>query len=57
VGLAAFFLYILLFKVDIAEIIETAQRADPFIYAAAVLVSLAEVFFLLPFLEKHFELS
>ena len=45
VGLAAFFLYILLFNVDIPEIIATAQHADPFIYSAAVLVSLAEVFF------------
>ena len=45
VGLAAFFLYILLFNVDIPEIIRTAQTADPVIYSAAVLVSLAEVFF------------
>jgi uncharacterized protein (TIRG00374 family) len=45
VGLAAFFLYILLFNVDIGEIIATAGRANPTIYIAAVLVSLAEVFF------------
>jgi uncharacterized protein (TIRG00374 family) len=45
VGLAAFFLYILLFNVDIPEIISTARRANLLIYAAAVLVSLAEVFF------------
>ena len=45
VGLAAFFLYILLFNVDIPEIIATAQHADPVIYSVAVLVSLAEVFF------------
>jgi uncharacterized protein (TIRG00374 family) len=45
VGLAAFFLYILLFNVDIPEIIATAKTVDPLIYFAAVLVSLAEVFF------------
>jgi uncharacterized protein (TIRG00374 family) len=45
VGLAAFFLYILLFNVDIPEIIATAGRADPAIYFAAVLISLAEIFF------------
>jgi uncharacterized protein (TIRG00374 family) len=45
VGLTAFFLYILLFNVDIPEIIATAQHANPVIYSAAVLVSLAEVFF------------
>ena len=45
VGLAAFFLYILLFNVDIPEIIATAGRADPVIYSAAVLVSFAEIFF------------
>jgi uncharacterized protein (TIRG00374 family) len=45
IGLAAFFLYILLFNVDIPEIINTAQHADPIIYSAAILISLAEVFF------------
>lgn len=45
IGLVAFFLYILLFNVDIPEIIATAQRANPIIYLAAVLFSLAEVFF------------
>jgi len=45
IGLAAFFLYIYLFNVDILEIIATAQRADPVIFSAAILVSLAEVFF------------
>jgi uncharacterized protein (TIRG00374 family) len=45
VGLVAFFLYILLFNVDIPEILATAQRADPFLYSAAVAISLAEVFF------------
>ena len=45
VGLAAFFLYILLFNVDIPDIIATAGHANPSIYVIAVLVSLAEVFF------------
>jgi uncharacterized protein (TIRG00374 family) len=45
IGLLAFFLYIYLFKVDILEIIATAQRVDPTLYAIAVLVGLAEVFF------------
>jgi len=44
VGLAAFFLYILLFNVDIPEIVATAGRANPLVYSVAVLVSLAEVF-------------
>ena len=43
VGLIAFFLYIYLFKVDIPEIIATAQRADPIFYLAAIIVSLVEV--------------
>jgi len=45
IGLAAFFLYILLFNVDIPLIIQTAQHANPIIYSAAILVSLAEVLF------------
>jgi uncharacterized protein (TIRG00374 family) len=45
VGLTAFFLYLLLFNVDLAEVFATAQRANPIIYSAAILVSLAEVFF------------
>jgi uncharacterized protein (TIRG00374 family) len=45
IGLAAFFAYILLFNVDIPEIISTAKRADLRIYSAAILISLAEVFF------------
>ncbi len=45
IGLAAFFLYILLFNVDIPKIIDTAQHANPLVYSAAILVSLAEVFF------------
>ncbi len=45
IGLVAFFLYLLLFNVDIPQIIATAQRANPLIYSAAILVSLVEVFF------------
>jgi uncharacterized protein (TIRG00374 family) len=45
VGLAVFFLYILIFNVDIPEIIATAETADPLIFSAAIAVSLAEVFF------------
>jgi len=45
VGLAAFFLYILLFNVDIIEIVGTVGRSNPIIYLAAIIVSLAEVFF------------
>jgi uncharacterized protein (TIRG00374 family) len=45
VGLAAFFLYILLFNVNIPDIIATAQKANLPIYSVAVLVSFAEVFF------------
>jgi uncharacterized protein (TIRG00374 family) len=45
IGLVAFFLYIYLFKVDILEIIATAQRADPVLYVAAILLGFVEVFF------------
>lgn len=45
VGLAAFFLYILLFNVDISEILGTAGRANPLLFSAAILVSFIEVFF------------
>jgi uncharacterized protein (TIRG00374 family) len=45
IGLAAFFLYIYLFQVDIPAIIATAARADPIPYAIAVAFSLVEVFF------------
>jgi uncharacterized protein (TIRG00374 family) len=45
IGLAAFFLYIYLFQVDIPAIIATAARADPIPYAIAVSFSLIEVFF------------
>ena len=45
VGLAAFFAYIYLFRVDIPQIIETAQAADPIPYAIAVFFSIVEIFF------------
>ena len=45
IGLAAFFLYVYLFQVDILAIIATAQRADPVLYALAAALSLLEVFF------------
>jgi uncharacterized protein (TIRG00374 family) len=45
IGLAAFFLYIYVFQVDIPAIIRTAQRADPLLYAIAAALSLVEVFF------------
>lgn len=45
VGLAAFFAYIYLFRVDIPLIIATAERADPLPYALAIVFSVVEVFF------------
>jgi len=45
VGLAAFFLYIYVFQVDILSVIATAQTADPLLYGLAVAFSLLEVFF------------
>jgi uncharacterized protein (TIRG00374 family) len=45
IGLAAFFLYIYFFQVDIPAIITTAQRADPVLYALAISFSLVEVLF------------
>jgi uncharacterized protein (TIRG00374 family) len=45
IGLAAFFLYIYLFQVDIPAIIATAQAADPLPYALAIAFSILEVFF------------
>jgi uncharacterized protein (TIRG00374 family) len=44
-GLAAFFGYIYIFRVDIPAIIATAQTADPFPYVLAASFSLVEVFF------------
>mgnify|MGYP001225598319 CR=1 FL=1 len=45
IGIVAFFLYILLFNVDIFEIIATAQTANPIVYSAAILMGFAEIFF------------
>src|SRR5512138_3848958 len=45
IGLVAFLLYVLLFNVDIIKIVTTAQKADPLIYSAAILVGFAEIFF------------
>ncbi len=45
IGLVAFFLYIYFYGVDIQLIIAKAQSANPLIYAAAILLSLAEIFF------------
>ncbi len=45
IGLAAFFLYIYFFQVDIISIIATIQSADPVPYALAIGLSLIEVFF------------
>ena len=45
VGLAAFFVYIYVFRVDIPAIIATAETADPVPYALAIAFSMAEVFF------------
>jgi uncharacterized protein (TIRG00374 family) len=45
IGLVAFFLYIYFYQVDIQGIIATAQSANPLFFSAAVLISLAEVFF------------
>ena len=45
IGLAAFFLYIYLFQVDIIGIIATAERADLVPYAFAIFLSLLEMVF------------
>jgi uncharacterized protein (TIRG00374 family) len=45
IGLLAFFLYILLFNVDLASIFETLKQVQPLPYLAAVLVSLIEILF------------
>ncbi len=45
IGLAAFFLYIYLFRVDIPGIIATVARADPLPYLLAISFSLVEVLF------------
>ncbi len=45
IGILAFFLYIYLFNVDVVNIIQTAQNAEPAPYAVAVLISFAEILF------------
>jgi len=44
-GVVVFFLYILLFQVDIREIMMTVQRADVSLFSMAIVVSFTEVFF------------
>lgn len=44
-GVVAFLLYIYIFNVDIPLIIQTAQKAQPLPYAAAVLISFIEILF------------
>jgi uncharacterized membrane protein YbhN (UPF0104 family) len=45
IGILAFFLYIYLFNVDVINIIQTAQNAEPAPYAVAVLISFLEILF------------
>ena len=45
VGIAAFFIYIYLFQLNIFDILAQLQRADPFFYFIAALFSLVEIFF------------
>jgi uncharacterized protein (TIRG00374 family) len=45
IGLAAFFAYTYLYRVDIRLIIATAETADPLPYSLAIVFSLLEVFF------------
>jgi uncharacterized protein (TIRG00374 family) len=45
IGLAAFFAYIYLFRVDIPQILATVQNADPLPYTLAILFSVVEIFF------------
>lgn len=45
IGIAAFFIYIYVFQVDIFEILTQLQMVDPVYYSVAVLLSLVEVFF------------
>ncbi len=44
-GLVGFFIYILLFKVDIIGIFATARKANPTIYSIAILCGLLQVLF------------
>ncbi len=45
IGLAAFFLYVFIFQVDLASIVATIQTADLGPYLFAIVLSVAEVFF------------
>ncbi len=45
VGILSFFLYIYLFNVDLLGILETAQKAQPLPYIAAILIGFVEIFF------------
>ena len=45
IGIAAFFAYIYIFRVDITDIIAKAQTAAPLPYAVAIAFSIIEVFF------------
>jgi uncharacterized protein (TIRG00374 family) len=45
IGIAAFLLYIYLFKVDLQSILRTAQNAKPLPYIAAILMSFVEILF------------
>ena len=45
VGLVAFFAYILIFNVDILEIISTIRHADPGLYSIAVIAALLDTVF------------
>ncbi len=45
IGVTAFLLYVYLFQVDILTIVDTAKRANPFIYSLAAVLCLIEVFF------------
>jgi uncharacterized protein (TIRG00374 family) len=45
IGILAFFLYIYLFNVDVVNIIQTAQNAEPAPYAAAIFISFIEILF------------
>lgn len=45
IGIIAFFLYIYLFNVDVLNIIQTAQGAEPAPYVVAVIISFVEILF------------
>jgi uncharacterized protein (TIRG00374 family) len=45
IGLAAFFIYIYIFNVDIQEIIATVQRANPYFYLLATIAALLDTLF------------